>query len=510
MGLFGMCSARSLGGMVGLLTLFIMALATAASPQAINAGLRLPPIPNPYATYGPVATPVPTSVPSSGAYFIGGLVGGTIGDQITQSPVTTANVLTMLPTEPSCIKGYPGSGTGTITASPAPSAPAYESSFQGRDGADTECLALTGYAPGSSVVVTAVNGDAGGYGTVSWTVQIASQAATIAAYATPAPRTHQWFSGCIARSGTQPFGMFNSSGSLSEYKSRNLLDSGCQMVRTGPQTFVDDQSLNGGSITFTSDAPLLTYLTAHPSITPYFEMDAGNIACNSSCYSSLSIPTTGSCGTNILCIEPTPAHYASYVSAFATYLKTNYPQYGTASNPIYFSCAPANETDIVGNVDWSTTQTTNPSLFAAANYGQSYYIQPCYSAIKAAYPGALSVVAAGELSMGQESAAQSQTLTLAGWYANGCHTGNCWDEVSFHGASVGLPDQPFASCYYQGDGLSTKCNADLRAVMVANGDANARLRMSEVLIPYQSTGAFDNSSGNLGVRRSGYRISKTT
>jgi hypothetical protein len=55
MGLFGMRSRRTIGGLAGFLVLFLSALITVASPQAINGGNRLP-IPAP--------TPTPTPMPS--------------------------------------------------------------------------------------------------------------------------------------------------------------------------------------------------------------------------------------------------------------------------------------------------------------------------------------------------------------------------------------------------------------------------------------------------------------
>lgn len=415
------------------------------------------------ATAAPVATP---TYAGSSDYWAGHMVGQNCVRDLTSTQVAAATTMYLNPAQDFCIQSTGGYGSN-FSYSPALVAGGYG----GRDGTGgTQAASLQGTTPGTLYTITAVNNNTNGYGTIHVKVQIMNATQVLATMPSPAPKTHQWYAGCVARAGTLPFGIQNSNGTLSSEKVVDLVGTGCQMARWSPQIFLDDQSQNGGAITFTADDPSLTYiLAAH--IVPYIEIDAGNVDVS---------------GTTVA-IEPTPALYGTFVAAEMAHYKAFFPSLGT-SVPALFSCAPLNEPN---GGSWPTSGT-----YADSVGGEAPYIHACYVAIKAAYPGSTSTVYAGELS-NNDPGGNTALAELQRWYTNGtsqgangynCRVGTCFDAFSLHTSTVGLWNENFASGYYTNDGWTSQIARDIQAWIVTQGDPKPHYMLSETLVPLEATG----------------------
>ena len=352
------------------------------------------------------------------------------------------------PTEELCVHAGPGAGIGSVAYSP--NVP-FEN-VPSEDGSGDTLTSRIQRVTGMTYRTTAVNNNAGGFGTVAFNMNSYSAATLYSLEAQPTAATHKFYYGTFARPGAMPFGMYTPGTSVVDMqKGQDLLDLGVQMTRTNLSTLLDDSTGFGGGYQFTADDPLLYWLFQH-SIVPLIEIDAG-----AKLYGTLSQHSQEPLMRN-------PTEFGNFCAAAASHLHATYPQLGVTV-PAYFSM-PANELNNSGN--WDASRSDNPSLYSEAAGGPALYMHSCYGAIKQVFPTAKVYV--GELSTNVAGAPNAMPNELSRWYANGCRIGTCFDGVSLHISPIGDPSKHFTRCYEPNDGWTFACVNEMQAISTQNGD----------------------------------------
>ncbi|GAC1302569.1 MAG: hypothetical protein NVSMB21_00650 [Vulcanimicrobiaceae bacterium] len=259
---------------------------------------------------------------------------------------------------------------------------------------------------------------------------------TAAPTATPVPSTVKY--GVFARlsPGSPPYGMFSSGTTLDASKTQNILDIGARWTRSPEQPFNVDQTIYGpGKYDFSYPDAVTSFDVAH-NIEPVINIEAGPVMVNDpGVFNPHSVP-----------VYPTASALGTFCSASATHYKTSTHSYSI----------PGSE------VNSDTAKFPNGASSVAP------YMKSCYSAIKAADPGAF--VWGLELNMDGQAGA---TKFVSDLRALGCGPGTCYDGISAH-LTLRIPiPAPGTPCYPNAGGdYSVACLSDLQ-----NAAGNAALPM---------------------------------